>query len=144
MNNRGGLYDLASRFVKFLGVGFLGMIVDAVIYLAVYVALIPNFALARIAASICAITFTWQLNRNFTFRDRKVNRRMHREYKLYLIASCAGAVSNLVVMILVAPIDPLPYQLISYAAGAAVGLVVNFALYNGVVFRAALRNSALF
>ncbi|MEE4303905.1 MAG: GtrA family protein [Wenzhouxiangella sp.] len=124
-----------SPFIRFAIVGTAGFVVDA----AVLYALIEGFhtgpLAARVPSFLCAATFTWALNRRWTFASRRTRRQL-RQWGAYTLAMVCGALVNygsyaLVVMILpAARLTPLA----ALAAGSLAGLLVNYTLASRVVF----------
>lgn len=58
------------------------------------------------------------------------------EYVKYLIASLIGMSANLIVLDIASVFDRGLYHVPSYLLGAAAGLVVNYTLYDRLVFNA--------
>jgi putative flippase GtrA len=129
-------HPLLRRFSNFLGVGALGFLVDA----GTFALALERFELspyaARLAAFTAAATFTWLLNRRYTFADRRSGDRTA-EFGRYALASAVAGSVNLGAYVaalwLTGPAWPWPY--IALATGVAAGLAVNFLLYDRIVFR---------
>ncbi|RUV36825.1 MAG: GtrA family protein [Mesorhizobium sp.] len=121
------------KLPDFLGVGALGFIVDATVFFGLTLIFSTQYWRARIIASIVAIATTWAINRVATFSAWRVYTAFA-EFLRYLVASSVGAGANLAVMSAIAPHDASLRHVPAYCAGAAVGLVVNFLLYNMFVF----------
>lgn len=127
---------ILERFVRFLGVGALGFLIDAGVFaLALEVALLGPAA-ARLVAFCAAAAFTWILNRQFTFGDRASAQKV-REFGRYALASLTAGAANLMtygtVIHLFGAERPMPY--LALVAGVGVGLAINFLLYSVLVFR---------
>ncbi|PTM41495.1 GtrA family protein [Bosea sp. 124] len=120
----------------FLSVGVVGFVVDAATFFCSTVWLQVDFVPARVFASLLAATVTWQLNRTLAFRSGKLAN-VTVEYLRYLAASSIGALANLAVAYPISRFDAVWYHLPAYVAGAASGLVVNFLLYDNLVFSGA-------
>jgi putative flippase GtrA len=123
---------LLTRFYSFLGVGLAGMVVDGAIFFTA-LALGAHFLASRLLASLVSITATWLLNRFLTFNEGRLASLLP-EYVRYLLASSVGAFTNAAVSFPVSLIDAAYLHLPAYAAGAAAGLMLNFILYDNVVF----------
>jgi putative flippase GtrA len=124
---------LLPKFNRFLGVGALGFLIDAIVFFTLASGLGLHYAWARVAASFVALVATWLLNRRLTFSQGRVDAAPV-EFLRYLGASAAGAGANLAALSLIAPYDAAWAHGPSYVVGAAVGLVVNFFLYDKFVF----------
>jgi len=129
----GGRLPVFSRFRRFLGVGAIGFVVDALVFFAFLNGLgLPPLA-GRIVASAIAIIATWFLNRRYTFGDRPARHQLV-AFLRYGAASLSGAAANLAVLAVFSAHDEAYGHVPSYLAGTAAGLVVNFLLYDRVVF----------
>jgi len=130
------MQSLLRRFSRFLGVGALGFLVDAGIFALALERFELSPYVARLAAFIAAATFTWVLNRRYTFADRRSDDRTT-EFGRYALASGVAASVNLgayvAILWLIGPAWPWPY--IALAIGVGAGLAVNFLLYDRLVFR---------
>ena len=128
----GGL-PVSSRFKRFLGVGAIGFAVDALVFFVCLNGLGLPPVTARVIASSMAIIVTWGLNRRYTFRDRRARHQLT-AFLRYGAASLAGAAANLAVLAVFSAHDGSYGHVPSYLAGTAAGLVMNFLLYDRVVF----------
>jgi len=81
------------RIVYFLLAGSAGFLVDAAILTALVSLAGWSPYAARIVSFSVAVTVTWYLNRNFTFRDRPAQRIGH-EYLKYAIVQGVGITIN--------------------------------------------------
>lgn len=124
---------LLAKFRRFLSVGAIGFIVDAVVFFGLVSGLGVHYAWGRVSASFVALVVTWLLNRRLTFTQGKVDVASV-EFLRYLGASSIGAGANLAALSLIAPHDVALAHSPSYVVGAAVGLIVNFFLYDRFVF----------
>lgn len=124
------------RFSKFLGVGALGFLVDAGAFALLLERQDLSPYAARLVAFAVAATFTWFLNRSYTFADRR-SRNRSAELGRYTLASATAGAGNLCVyaLILIVAGQNWPWPYVALAAGVGAGLLVNFLLYNLVVFR---------
>jgi putative flippase GtrA len=124
-----------SRFLRFAIVGTAGFVVDA----AVLYAFIEGFNLgplaARVPSFLCAATFTWALNRRWTFASGRTRRQL-RQLGAYTLAMVCGALVNYGCYALVVLILPEAWltPLVALAAGSLAGLLVNYTLASRVVF----------
>jgi putative flippase GtrA len=126
--------SIALKFQRFLGVGAVGFIIDATVFFGLIHGQKFHYAVARIAASLVALTTTWMLNRRMVFAAGRLESAFV-EFARYLVASSVGAAVNLATLAAIAPFDAGYAHLPSYVVGAGVGLVVNFLLYDKFVFQ---------
>jgi putative flippase GtrA len=127
----GGLRD----FRRFCIVGAAGFVVDAGLFLGLLAAGADAYV-ARAASVLVAVTATWWLNKEWTFRPEGGSAKQG-TYLAYLAVQSGGMVVNYAVFAGVQSLVPagvLP-SLFALMCGAAVALVVNFAGARGVVFR---------
>jgi putative flippase GtrA len=124
---------LPARFVL---AGVVGFLVDAGVLYVLMRWLGVAALLGRVASFLCAAFVTWRINRSFTFRSRTSGRGSLWEWLNYLWASAFGAMTNygtFALLILTAPlVASIPT--LGVAAGSVAGMLVNFVLYNEVVF----------
>lgn len=125
--------DILKKAGLFLSVGAVGLVVDAVVFFSATALFHLGFALSRLLASFVALSVTWSLNRSLAFRTGRLSNVLV-EYLRYLAASSAGALANLAASYPIALYDVRLHHLPAYAVGAAVGLVVNYLLYDRLVF----------
>ncbi len=120
------------RFGGFAIAGVSGFVVDAGLTEALAELGISPY-LGRILAVAVAITVTYAINRNFTWRERRapVSGRRAR----YLAVSLASIGANYLVFAAVLVLVPGLRPLLAVAAGTSVGMVVNFAGYSRFVFK---------
>jgi putative flippase GtrA len=128
--------DLARRFRGFLGVGAIGFLVDVGAFTILLHGLGVGAYASRGIAFALAVATTYALNRGIVWRARAAESRAA-EGARYLAASLAAGACNLATYAAIVAIAgtafPLPH--LALAAGVGVGLLVNFALYEMVVFR---------
>ncbi len=127
----------AAQFVQFAGVGAIGFVVDAAIFLALtggHVQWHPYAA--RALSATCAISTTWALNRRMTFRDRK-SADARGEYARYVLAQVFGLMLNLGVFAAGVAFVPLfgRIPLLALVLGAGVALAANFLTAKYIAFR---------
>lgn len=129
-------FGLFQRFSRFLGVGAIGFVVDFGIFAFAIEVLSLAPIPARLIAFISAATLTWALNRRFTFADRASTGRTS-ELGRYALSSAAAGAANLAVysaiLFVFGATWPIPY--LALATGVGAGLLINFGLYNKLVFR---------
>lgn len=138
MNAHGGR-TLARQFTWFVGVGALGFLVDAVLFLVLTKACCSWPILwARAVSATCSITTTWALNRRVTFADRKSPDKAG-EYLRYVVAQIVGLSVNLGIFSLCLLTEPRlkRFPIVALAIGAAAALVFNFVMARTMAFRGA-------
>jgi len=119
----------AQELLKFIAVGSVGFVVEAVILttLTVYAAWTPWQA--RIPSFLSAVLITWALNRRHTFPQRGLQRRST-EVFFYTVIQSGGALINLAVfgccLFLWPQLERAP--VIPLAIGAVAGFAFNFLL----------------
>ena len=123
------------EFLAFAIVGAAGFVVDvAVLYLA---APLLGWYGARVLSFLAAATATWALNRRYTFRGRRSDDSVLREYLGYLATMLGGALVNYGAYVLVLHWATGPWApAAGVALGSCAGLVVNFLSARYRVFRA--------
>jgi len=136
------------QFASFALIGVGGLFVDmAALAVALHLLSLDPYG-GRVFSYLMAATFTWYMNRQFTFTG--VSRRgAIRQWARFLAANAVGALVNYGVYVLVLKLGPwviagiglwpevltalLPYA--GVAAGSVSGLVFNFVLSKKLVFR---------
>jgi dolichol-phosphate mannosyltransferase len=84
-----------TRFVLFVLVGSLGVLVHLAVLAAVYLAHREHFALAQAIATFAAMTFNFLLNNVVTFRDRRLHgAELLQGLLLFYLACSLGALIN--------------------------------------------------
>lgn len=122
-----------EKFTRFLGVGALGMLVDATVFSAMLIGFGLHHGLGRVVASWAAMSATWLLNRRYVFVAG--GRSVTGEYFSYLASSAMGAFANLLSYLAFHALFPQLGHVPPYVIGAIIGLFVNFLLYDRVTFR---------
>lgn len=125
--------DVRRELARFALVGGAGFGVDAT---ALTIALRAGLGLlaGRLLSYICAASFTWIGNRNFTFASAAPP--SVREWLRFLAANAVGGSANLAVysgLVLVVP-TVARHPVIGVAAGSICGLAINFSLSRALVF----------
>ena len=133
--------ETARQFLRFGMIGTGGFIVDtSVLYFLMGVVGLDPYT-GRLASWFVAATFTWAMNRRFTFADK---RPPFRQWLAFLAANAFGGAVNYAVnatlVTFVATVAAVP--VLGVAAGAISGLFFNFTAAKLVVFRRA-RPSAI-
>lgn len=123
------------RFIGFLLVGTGGFVVDAGT-LSLYLWVVPDgFLAGRLFSFFVAVTFTWYLNRRFTFGAP--GRPSLREWARFVAVNLVGGGVNVAVYsVLVSYIDAFrSLPVLAVAVGSIAGLFVNFLGASRIVFR---------
>lgn len=123
----------ARQFGSFAVAGALGFLVDvAVLYAAA--ALGSGWIAGRLLSFLAAATFTWQLNRRFTFT---ATASPWREWRLYVTTMAAGMLVNFLVYSLALALLPDAWwrPAFAVACGSVAGMFVNFASAKRFVFK---------
>jgi len=92
------------------------------------------FLTGRLVSFLGAATFTWYMNRKFTFQSR--NRDLLREWCHFLLVNSGGGLVNLVTYAVLIGLVPLvqAFPVIGVAVGSLAGLLFNFTLSHRFVF----------
>jgi putative flippase GtrA len=122
------------QFLRFSIIGTLGAAVDAGTLYAVMHGIGLGPYSGRLASWLAAATFTWAMNRRFTFVD---DRPPFRQWLAFLAANALGGVINYGVYAVLVAMSPLvaQYPALGVAAGSLAGLTFNFSASKWVVFR---------
>jgi putative flippase GtrA len=123
------------RFVFFVISGVVGFCVDVgILYLLKETA---GLVIGRLFSFFCAVLSTWLVNRTLTFQGRSSHLPLHREFLHYLALMLLGGVCNYLTYLWLIHQYPLMYQhpVIAIAAGALVGLLVNWTSTHLVLFK---------
>lgn len=124
----------SQQFLKFAVIGAAAFVVDAAVLYLVRGTL--GLYTGRLVSFIVAVTFTWVLNRQFTF-PQAAGAPPFRQWAQFVGANGIGAVVNYVVYAGLVTFVPLveTHPVIGVGAGAVMGLGFNFAASKGWVFR---------
>lgn len=132
-------YLLASRFSRFALVGASGFVFDALVLLVGLAAGLDPFS-ARLIAVLSAMTYTWLLNRSFTFGASPGH--PGREWLRYMAANGAGAALNYAIYSgLLLLFAPLLSPLVALCIASGLAMLVNYWSNGRFVFTGA-RNPA--
>lgn len=130
----GPAMDETARFARFAAVGVLGFLVDTG---ALYAAagLGAGWLGGRLISYLVAASFTWMVNRRFTFRVAAPP--SVREWLRFLSANGVGGLINYATYAALFVCVPLvaAWPVLGVAAGAVAGLMVNYLLSRHFVFR---------
>lgn len=127
---------MAIQFVRFIIVGFGGLIVDTITVYSLRHAL--GLYGAGMVAYGTAATTTWALNRIWTFRGHGTGAgAIHTQWARFMATNFAGFVLNRGTYALLVTFLPIAAQqpIIAIAAGSVAGVFVNFNLSRRLVFR---------
>ena len=132
---------MSARFLRFALVGTLGFAVDAGVLALLLASGIAGFHTGRCLSFLAAASFTWALNRRFTFADpggAGASGTRGGQWARYVAAMTAGAALNYAVYALV--LHVLGYSVLlaplAVAAGSIAGLGLNFLSASRLVFAA--------
>ena len=123
------------QFLRFAMVGVAGFGVDSgCLYLVVH-ELGGGLYAGRLVSYLSAASFTWALNRRYTFGNRRGDR-LTREWLRFLAANAAGGLINYGVYAVLVSASELvsTWPVIGVGAGSLAGLIANFLLSRRFVF----------
>ncbi len=125
-----------AQFLRFALVGCAGFLVDAGALNVVLLLGADRYA-GRVVSYLAAATFTWALNRNYTFRAERDTKRI-REWARFLATNAVGGLINWTTYAVLVAVSPtvFAHPVLGVAAGSLAGLVVNFMLSRRFVFGA--------
>jgi putative flippase GtrA len=129
-----GLIKLAQQFLRFGTVGAMGFVVDFATVSLLKGEVGPFWA--GYMAFPVAATFTWLVNRMWTFRGQGSGP-VHRQWAKFLATNAVGFVLNrgtYTLMILFVPFAAA-HLIVALFAGTLAGMFVNFHLSRSVVFK---------
>jgi putative flippase GtrA len=122
--------------LAFAAVGVAGFAVDASVMTLLVERLMWHPVQGRAVSFPLAVTTTWLLNRGLAFRGMGPRSRSA-EYAGYVVIQIVGALVNVGVFLACISLMPslVRAPVVPLAAGAAVALLLNFALLRGIVYR---------
>lgn len=120
----------------FTATGAAGFMIDAGVMSALVDALNWHPVKSRAVSFPLAVTTTWLLNRRFAFRGRGTTNRSA-EYLGYAVVQALGALLNVGVFLICLELWPrlAAMPVVPLTIGALAGLLFNFTLLRGVVYR---------
>lgn len=122
------------RFIMFVSVGLLGVIVHLAILGVLHKTLDYGFYWSQVAATIGAMTFNFNLNNLFTYRDRRLKGRALIMGHLSFFAICSiGAIANFQIAELL--FEHGIFWALAGFLGAVVGSVWNYAVSSAFTWR---------
>ena len=124
------------RFLKYVGLGVIAFIIDALVFQGVVSLLGASPYVARVASFIVATSAAWWMNRTFTFHDAE-NIRPELQWAKFFAANLVGGGVNYLMFALTLATLPLTraYPLIALAVGSLSGVAFNYTAYKRYVFR---------
>jgi putative flippase GtrA len=124
---------VGPQFRRFAIIGALAFLVDA----GVLQVVLPfaGFYAGRLVSWTAAATFTWVLNRRYTFSGGRDAPALI-QWLRYLAANAIGGLANYATYaLLVATVEPVRrWPVLAVAAGSVAGLLLNFFLSRRFVF----------
>ena len=122
------------RFISFALVGIIGVLVN-ILVLQIATAAGMDFGKAQTLGTIVAMVMNFQLNNQLTYRAQRLKgTKAWRGLALFMVVCGLGAIAN--IGIATALYAENGHSLLSGAAGAAVGVVWNYAVSATLVWRA--------
>ncbi len=130
------LSEGTKQFLRFGVVGVGGLIVDTAVLYAVVYGLGFGLYVGRVVSYLAAATFTWAMNRRFTFTQTDPAPAFVQWLK-FLAANAIGAVVNYATYAALITWLPLAkdYPVLGVAAGSIAGLSFNFTASKRWVFK---------
>lgn len=123
-----------QQFLRFAVIGTFAFVVDtAVLYL---VREFLGLYAGRLLSFLVAVTFTWAMNRRFTFRDAADEPRLRQWFRFATANGIGAAVNYATYATLVAVVPAVAAMpVLGVAAGSIMGLGFNFTASKSWVFR---------
>jgi putative flippase GtrA len=126
-----------SQFLRFTLVGAAGFLVDAAVLALGLSVLGLGKYLARAISFLCAATFTWAMNRRFTFADSASQNRASEWGRFIAVNGVGGLINYGTYAALVTfAYTPFSNPFVALAFGSLAGLVFNFFGSKHLVFKA--------
>jgi putative flippase GtrA len=125
-----------GRFLKYLGLGVIAFVIDALVFQGVISFLGASPYIARVASFVVATTAAWLMNRTFTFHDAE-NTRPDLQWAKFFAANIVGGCVNYAMFALTLAIVPVTrsYPVLALAVGSLSGVAFNYTAYKRYVFR---------
>ena len=132
-----GRYRIEQQLARFAAIGTLAFAVDATTLYFAREALGLGLYAGRVVSFLVAATFTWAMNRRFTFPEAR-DAPMARQWLEFLTANGVGGLVNYgAYALLVTYVDVVAaHPTLGVAAGSLAGMSFNFGASRGWVFRA--------
>jgi putative flippase GtrA len=129
---------IARQFLSFSAIGTLAFVIDtAVLYFALAYLSAGLYA-GRVVSYVVAATFTWAMNRRYTFPRHRPSAPVKQWSGFLLVNLCGGFINFGIYALLVSYHDFVAaHPVVGVAAGSLGGLTVNFVLSRSVIFRSA-------
>jgi len=126
---------MKKEFVSFIFVGGTGFVCDLIILQTLLFFADMDPISARLISFSVAITITWFLNRNITFKSAKSTNKTKEWFKYTIVNSLGGGINLLIYMLLVSSdINHFSSPLIALSIASAVALIFNFISNKILVF----------
>jgi putative flippase GtrA len=128
--------EILRQFLRFGMIGTAGVFVDGTaLYIAMHGLGLDHYS-GRLLSWLVAATFTWSMNRRFTFEDK---RPPFVQWMKFLAANAVGGLVNYGVYGLLVYFSPIvaAYPIIGVGAGSIAGLFFNFTASKWMVFKKA-------
>jgi putative flippase GtrA len=124
------------RFLKYLGLGVVAFIIDALVFQGVVSLLGASPYIARVASFVVATSAAWWMNRTVTFRDAG-STRPELQWAKFFAANIVGGAVNYLMFALTLTALPLTraYPVLALAVGSLSGVAFNYTAYKRYVFR---------
>jgi len=125
----------ARQFVVFSIIGVAALLVDTAVLYATLPLFANKFAAARVLSWLCAVSFTWALNYQCTFRYRA--RSLPLNWLKYVVANLFGGLVNYAVSLAGFALSAVTrsHLIVAVALGSLAGLFFNFIISKALVFR---------
>lgn len=125
-----------QQFMRFLVVGTLGFLTEALILTAMTHTILPSPFFARIPSFCIAVIVTWVLNSHFTFQNH--NKSAKQTFPRYISGNIVGLGINILTYTLAISLIPLchEYPVLALACGSIAGLFFNFTASKFLIFKA--------
>ncbi|MFQ3623522.1 MAG: GtrA family protein [Acetobacteraceae bacterium] len=129
-------FRLTEQMLRFAVIGTLGFLVDtATVYAAHFAAGIGLYG-AGVLGFLVAASFTWAMNRRFTFPEARAQARGPQWLRFVATQAIGFAVNRGTYAALIAVLPPArEHPVLAVAAGSIAGMGVNFVTARQIAFR---------
>lgn len=136
MQGPGRLYETYRQFLSFSMVGAIGFVIDSATLHFLITHLGAGLYGGRVISYVVAASFTWALNRRFTFRQERSADSLA-EWRRFLVANAAGGLVNYATYAILVTYSGMiaANPVLGVAAGSVAGLAFNFSASRYFVFR---------